>query len=307
MTGHKDKYDGLPAGLPKPRLRRKKAKTSKTRRASTPNSKTAKPKSTAKKARKKVTRAKSKPAAVVPKRASEPALTELLDRRRGGKRTPTRSEQHPLLEHPPFPYDRSSLFTQERQATVLCLIQDGAAQAYAAHIAGIGRRTLQSWLRKGRERRDAVEAWQTRIEQGETRADLTEELGHLPEMNDYALFAQLYERAEAESIVDVAQCILDRALARDGFVLGGTEVRVEETEGKNGRKTTVRTSTTVRNGTIECAMWWLQRRDNRMFGSGAMRPQPDDERDDLGRRTDPVGELFEHVCRFFDKAPTEED
>lgn len=296
MPGPRDKHGSPPPGWHGPRKRRGKPETSTTRRASTPNSKKPHRGESRKSGGKKRESARS------PAHPPETALAEVLGTPRSGRRPPTESELDPLSMPPDSGGTEGPLFTRSRCDAVLRLIQDGAAQAYAAHVVGVSRRSLQEWLRRGRSRRDAHESWQRRVDEGETVGEVMIDLGCQPGLDDFAAFAQLYEKAEATSILSIAQCIIDRALARDGFVLGGTETVTEESGSGNDRVVT-RTSTTVRNGTIECAQWWLERRDNRMFGKGALRPMPDDERDEHGKRIDPVGALFDHITRFFDNAP----
>lgn len=289
----------------KKRAARKKAKTLTSPGASSPpsNKRTPRKKATRKKAsRKKVHRAK-KPTEPEEAGTEEAIGRKLADSRahRGGRRKATASEASPLVRPKRLPRGNRVLdpFTDERQGTILKLVQDGAAQSYAAHIAGVSARTLQKWLRKGRKTREERDIWIERAMDGEPIEILNEDLGVCPEPDPYSEFAALYDKADAQSIVNVAQCILDRALARDGFVLGGTE---SQSEGQGGGSW----SKSVRNGTIECAQWWLERKDNRMFGKGALRPREDDERAEDGRKVDPVADLLEHINRAFAQAPEEE-
>ncbi len=283
----------------------KKAVKAKIARASTPPSKKrTSRKKTAKKtaSRKKVHRSKKPTELEEP--ASEGAVNRKLaesKRHRGGRRKATASELNPVVQSKRLRRGAGldDPFTQERRDTILKLVQDGAAQSYSAHIAGVSSRVLQRWLRRGRTVTDERDAWIARALDGEPINILTEDLGICPEPDEYSEFATNYDRADAESVVNVAQCILDRALARDGFVLGGTE---SQSEGQGGGST----STSVRNGTIECAMWWLERKDNRMFGKGSLRPREDDERSEDGRKVDPVADLLEHINRAFGQAPTED-
>jgi len=231
--------------------------------------------------------------------ASEVAVGRKLAEGRAhkaGRRKATASEAAPLLQHPRGARNLGQ-FTRAKAATVIKLVQDGAAQAYAAHIAGVAPRTLQYWLRRGRKLRDERAAWNIRIADGEDRADVEED-GPLPAEDIYSDFAHTYDKADAESVVDVFQCIVDRAHARPEFVHGGT---ISRSMGQGGGSE----STSTRYGTIECAIWILERRDNRMFGKGATRPREDDERDESGRKTDPIADLLEHVNKALGQAPTD--
>lgn len=286
------------------RATHQKAKRLTSREASSPPSKK---RTSRKKAAKKVSSRKKVHRSKKPTELEEPASEEAVNRKlaaskrhRGGRRKATASELNPVVKSQPLP--RGGFldpFTLERRATILKLVQDGAAQSYSAHIAGVSSRVLQRWLRRGRTLIEERDAWIARALEGEPINILTEDLGICPEPDEYSEFATNYDKADAESIVNVAQCILDRALARDGFVLGGT---ISESEGQGGGSK----STSVRNGTIECAMWWLERKDNRMFGKGALRPREDDERSEDGRKVDPVAALLEHINRAFGQAPSED-
>ena len=300
-AGPKAKPDKPPAKKKKAakRTTHKKAKRLTSREASCPPSKK---RTTRKKAAKKARVHRSKKPTELEEPGTEEAITRKLTagkRNRAGRRKATASELHPVV--PPKRLPRGpDPFTPGSKAQILKLVQDCSAQSYAAHIAGVSARSLQRWLRKGRKRREERDNWIERALDGDPIDILTEDLGQCPEPDEYSEFATLYDKADAESIVNVAQCIIDRALARDGFVLGGT---VSESLGGGGGST----STSVRNGTIECAMWWLERKDNRMFGKGALRPREDDERAEDGRKVDPVADLLEHITRAFAQAPEEDN
>ena len=237
-----------------------------------------------------------------PTEPEEPASEAAVGRKmtdakahRVGRRKAYASEAAPLLEHPKTSGARGQ-FTPAVAATVVKLVQDGCAQSYAASIAGVSPRSLQYWLRRGRTLRDDRAAWCIRIEDGDDLADIEEDMGPLKAPDIYSEFAHAYDRAASESVTNVFQCIVDRANARgpEGFVRGGSE-----SQGNGGG------SVSTRHGTIECAMWILERTDNRMFGKGATRPREDDERDETGRKVDPIADLLEHVNKALGLAPSD--
>ena len=92
-------------------------------------------------------------------------------------------------------------FRQKRVNKLLRLMRVKCLFQYeAAPVAGVGVKTVQRWLIRGRKHQESIDAWNACVEEleenGETMAEVIAEVGHRPKSNQWSRFAVAYERAE---------------------------------------------------------------------------------------------------------------
>jgi hypothetical protein len=92
-------------------------------------------------------------------------------------------------------------FRQKRVNKLLGLMRNKCLFQYeAAPVAGVGVKTVQRWLIRGRKLQDEIDAWNSRVEEleenDETLAEVIDEVGPRPVPDQWSHFARAYERAE---------------------------------------------------------------------------------------------------------------
>lgn len=141
-----------------------------------------------------------------------------------------------------------STFTKEREAVILDALRKGLFRYNAAAIAGVSERTMKRWVARGRDNLSEIEAWEDAAESAETDETDGEDLGECPEINKFGRFVIAVSIAEAAA---EAESLL-----------------------------------TIQNAGIKdwrAAAWYLERKYNKRYGSGALRtdlPTEDDFVDD---------------------------